>query len=163
MNGTTRNARREVEGPLAERALLFELGGRSYGLRIGAIEGLGEPGTIRCVPGAPASVLGVCEWRGRLLTVVDLPALLPAGPAGTIPADPAVEPCLVRLAAPLDGTALWVPAQVRLGWAAAEAASPGDGSAAPARPRPSAEGERDNPRFLDPRFLIRRLASAVGR
>ena len=163
MDATTTGAAGPVEGPLAERAILFELAGRSYGLRIGSIEGLGEADSIRSVAGAPPFVLGLCEWRGRLLTVVDLPALLGSVPAETEPGGRPVEPCLVRLAPPLDRTALYVPADVRLGWTTAEPGAPGAGPVQAVHPSSATEGERGNPQFLDPRTLIRGLASAMGR
>jgi hypothetical protein len=151
-----------MEGPLAERALLFELAGRSYGLRIGSIEGLGEADSIRAVAGAPPFVLGLCEWRGRLLTVVDLPALLGTGGLEAAAGERPAAPCLVRLAAPLDRTALYVPAAVRLGWTAAEPGTPGAGPVHAVNPVSAPEGERENPQFLEPRTLIRSLASAMG-
>jgi chemotaxis signal transduction protein len=57
--------------------LSFELGGEAFGLRI---EHLGKiaplPEGIRGVPGAPASVAGVAELDGSILTVVDPSAAL---------------------------------------------------------------------------------------
>ena len=72
----TPSAPLKTQGPVAERALLFEFDRRPYGLRLGSVAGLGEAGEIRSVAGAPSSVLGLSDWRGRLLTVVDLAALL---------------------------------------------------------------------------------------
>ncbi|HKQ61333.1 MAG TPA: chemotaxis protein CheW [Candidatus Polarisedimenticolaceae bacterium] len=92
-------------------ALRFELAGRSYALPLDAVDGLSEPGKLHRVPGAPPEVPGLCEWRGRLLAVIDLARLLEAGPA----AGPA---CLIRLAAPFERSALLVGSVVRLAPAA---------------------------------------------
>ncbi len=90
-------------GPL----LTFRLSRSAYGLPLATIAGVAEPIACRPVPGAPRAVLGLAEWRGCLLTVVDLAALLHETP-GHGPAT------LVRLAPPLDRTALLVGAAVRL-------------------------------------------------
>ena len=71
------------------------------------VGGLANCGPLRRVPGTPAAVLGLTEWRGTLLTVLDLPRMLGA-PAS------AAEPCLVRLAPPLRGVAFYLPAVVRV-------------------------------------------------
>jgi chemotaxis signal transduction protein len=147
----------DIPGPLAERALLFEFSGRSYGLKLGAVEGLGEPGSIRSVAGAPDAVLGLSDWKGRLLTVVDLAALLGEQP----PAPEEREPCLVRLASPLEHTALWVPVAVRLGWVAAEPDSPAAEPFHASHSDAAADIERNLPRFVDAPSLIRNLARAM--
>lgn len=96
-----------------ERLLTFHLDSCGYAVRAAAVHGVAECGRIRTVPGAPPGVLGLVEWRGNLLTVLDLPRLLghvtSVGPA-----------CLLRLGPPLQGTALFLPAVLRM-----IAASPG--------------------------------------
>lgn len=89
--------------------LLFRLGNRRYALPSSAISGLADAGPVRTVPGAGSAVLGLTEWRGSLLTVVDVAALLGGRPAGDAPAS------MLRLAPPLEHTALYLPASVQLG------------------------------------------------
>lgn len=85
--------------PPGERILLFELGSCHHAIRSSLVAGLAECGELRPVPGAPPAVAGLAEWRGHLLTVLDLERAL-AQPPGESP------PCLVRLAPPLQHTAL---------------------------------------------------------
>jgi purine-binding chemotaxis protein CheW len=87
------------EATAPRRALLFALGGRDYAIRVSAVGGVAECGPIRRVPGAPPAVVGLAEWHGNVLTVLDLAHLLdhPAGDA---------QPSLVRLAPPLQQAAL---------------------------------------------------------
>jgi chemotaxis signal transduction protein len=94
------------EGP-SRRTLGFELDGQRFALRLADVGGLANCGPIRAVPGSPPAVLGLTEWRGTLLTVLDLPRLLDVAGDGA-------EPCLVRLAPPLRGVALYLPAVVRV-------------------------------------------------
>ncbi len=91
----------------SERVLLLRLARQSYRIDARAIAGLVPPGKIRPVPCAPAGVLGLTEWRGRLLTVIDLLRVLDERPTGEAAS-------LVRLAAPHAATALYVPGSVRL-------------------------------------------------
>jgi len=91
------------------RVIRFRLRDRAYAIPMDAISGLAEVRPFRTVSGAPRAVLGVAEWRGRLLTVVDLAALLDDAPASVDSPG-----CLVRLAEPLGSTALLVPASVHL-------------------------------------------------
>ena len=91
----------------AGRFLSFRAGCRLYAIALDQVSGLADCGPIRSVYGAPPEVLGLSEWRGRLLTVLDLPGLLgepeSAGPM-----------CLIRLAGTMTRTALRVPAPVSL-------------------------------------------------
>jgi len=91
------------DAPAPRRALLFALGGRDYAIRVAAVGGVAEAGPIREVPGAPSAVVGLAEWRGNVLTVLDLAHLL-----GHSPGD--AQPCLVRLAPPLHQGALFLTA-----------------------------------------------------
>jgi hypothetical protein len=139
-------------GPVVERALLFELGGRSYGLRLSAVDGMGETGPVRRVPMAPDEVFGLTEWRGRLLTVLNLEILLGQDGGGS------GEPCLVCLAPPLERTALWVPAGVRLGWvpSAGETANSQPLHSLPRQAPPGRDA--DPPQLIEPSALVRRIA-----
>jgi hypothetical protein len=65
---------------------------------------------VRSVPGTPPEIVGLAEWRGSLLTVLDLPLLLGSRAAERDER----EACLVRLATPLRGVAFFLPAPVRL-------------------------------------------------
>lgn len=93
--------------PPVERRLVFSLASGAYGLRLEAISGVAELTSWRPVPGAPPGVLGLTEWGGRPLTVLDLPGLIQEQPGRG-------DASLVRLAAPFDHLALYVPASLRV-------------------------------------------------
>jgi len=132
-----------VRDSLRDRLLLFDLDACRYALRASAVYGLAECGPLREVPGTPQSILGLVEWRGHLLTVLDLPELLghatPRGPA-----------CLIRLAPPLQGTALLLPVHVRMATATSE---PGSGE--------TIEHEGRSARLIDPPTLVRRIVKKL--
>lgn len=87
--------------------LYFQLDGGPYALAQDAIAEVTLAGTIQHVPLSPPAVKGLAERRGRPIAVIDLPRLLnDTCPERSRPAH------LIRLARPLDGTALWVPAEV---------------------------------------------------
>ena len=92
---------------VSEQVVCFRLQRRAYALRLSAISGVGDPEAMREVHGAPGMALGLSEWRGRLLTILDLPRLV--GDRST-----AGRPCLVRLAPPFDSVAFYLPVMVRL-------------------------------------------------
>lgn len=139
---------RTAEATLPGRLLVFDLDSRRYALRATQINGLAECGPIRTVPGAPREVLGLVEWRGNLLTVLDLPQLLghvsPQGPS-----------CLLRLAAPGQGIALFLPSVVRM------VAAPADPHPTPDSPSAAVgldlqlDGEDQRTRLIDPFELVR--------
>ena len=91
----------------AERRIVFKLDGRGCALSLDRVAGVDDPGEMRIVPGAPRAVVGLTEWRGRVLTVLDLAIMTGAPPFSGLR-------CLVVLAPPLDGTAFLVPAPVDL-------------------------------------------------
>lgn len=91
----------------APRVLLFTLEGRAFALPASKVAGLADCGPPRPIPGTPAAVLGLVEWRGSVLTALDLPALLGVK-AGAGPS------CFVRLARPLHRVALFVPATLQM-------------------------------------------------
>jgi chemotaxis signal transduction protein len=134
------------DGSSGERALIFELGDRCYALRLATVDGLSEPGPVRRVHDAPHGVLGLAEWRGRLVTVLDLGALLGAGPIDG-PAS------LVGLASPLAHAALHVPAAIRIG----RVTGSGDGREA-RKPLPG----NGAPDLIDPFALVQRVAARAG-
>ena len=87
--------------------LYFQIGGAPYAIPLEAIADVSPAGPIHPVPLSPPAVLGLAERRGRAIAVIDLPSLLD-GPetvahgAGNV----------LRLAGPLQGAALFVPAEV---------------------------------------------------
>ena len=87
--------------------LFFQLDGGPYALPLEAVADVTLAGAIQPVPLSPPAVKGLAERRGRPIAVIDLPRLLD----DTFPAD-RTGAHLIRLARPLDGTALWVPAEV---------------------------------------------------
>ena len=117
---------------------MFDLGGERYAFHVAAIGGVSSCGSMRRVPGCPAAVLGLAEWRGALLTVLDLPRLLGHDTPGDLP-------CLVRLAPPLLHTAFFLPATVQL-----QELSAGPGDATPFH-------DGKPVRMLEPIALVRAL------
>jgi chemotaxis signal transduction protein len=87
--------------------LYFQLGGAPYAIAQETISDVAPVGAIHPVPLSPPAVLGLTERRGRAIAVIDLPALLDGAPAGA-----PRGAHLMRLAAPLEGAALLVPAEV---------------------------------------------------
>ncbi len=137
---------------LRDRLLLFDLDSCHYALRAAAVNGLAECGPVREVPGAPPALMGLVEWRGHLLTVLDLPQLLghatPTGPA-----------CLIRLAPPLQGTSLFLPVTVRMATQASVTVRP-TAAAEPAAAE-TVEHEGRLIRLIDPSSLVRRTADEL--
>lgn len=123
----------------AEPLLYFALEGADYALRLRDVRGVGSCGALRPVPGAPPAVPGLAEWRGSVLTVVDLARLLGHSATGA-------RPCLIRLGEPLRGVAFRLPAVVRVVDVATQQTAP--------VPMPAP---------LDPAALLRRLESEIGR
>ena len=67
------------------RMLLFQVGSEQYGLEIEAIQEVADDPPLYAVPQRGAFLLGAVNLHGRVLPVIDLPALL--GMAG-VPRDP---------------------------------------------------------------------------
>jgi len=88
-------------------------------------------------------VLGLTEWRGRLLTVLDLPYLLED--EGTD-----APPCVVRLASPLRHTALVIRAVVRVDVSDSRERSPA-----------AAGASGVSPTLIDPAALVARLEAEI--
>ena len=87
--------------------LYFQLGGAPYAIAQETIADVAPAGPIQPVPLSPPAVLGLAERKGRAIAVIDLPSLLDAPPG-----DARGAAHLVRLAGPLQGAALLVPAEV---------------------------------------------------
>lgn len=110
--------------------VVVTLGGSRFALPMAGVGEVGRPPGLTRVPGVPAWVAGVTNWRGRVLAVLDLRSLLgtPVTPLdrrgrvlvlscgglsagllvervlGTVPYDPtAVEPVLASLQASTAG------------------------------------------------------------
>lgn len=58
--------------------VLVRLGGCRYALPMSSVAEVGRPPGLTRVPGLPAWVAGVANWRGRVLAVLDLRSLLAA-------------------------------------------------------------------------------------
>lgn len=58
--------------------VVVRLGGCRYALPMGSVAEVGRPPGLTRVPGLPAWVAGVANWRGRVLAVLDLRSLLAA-------------------------------------------------------------------------------------
>ena len=91
------------------KLLTFKLARDRYAVAIEAVAEVAPAGSVRRVPRAPGTILGLAERRGRVLAVLDLPRLFDDRPSE----DGARH--VVSLAAPHDGTALWVPARLTAG------------------------------------------------
>ena len=75
--------RRGVEGVAEEVAELTDtvvvrLAGTRYSVAMEAVAEVGRPPHVTRVPGVPAWIAGVANWRGRVLPVIDLRVLLGA-------------------------------------------------------------------------------------
>ena len=68
----------------SHEAVVVSLGGGRYGIPMDAVDEVGRPPAVTRVPGLPAWLAGVANWRGRVLAVVDLRPLL-AAPQNPLP------------------------------------------------------------------------------
>lgn len=66
------------DAPALEEVVLVRLGGCRYALPMPAVAEVGRPPSLTRVPGLPAWIAGVANWRGRVLAVLDLRSLLAA-------------------------------------------------------------------------------------
>ena len=60
----------------AQEHVVVRLGGCRYGLVMSSVAEVGRPPDLTRVPGLPEWVAGVANWRGRVLAVLDVRALL---------------------------------------------------------------------------------------
>ena len=65
-----------VEEPI--EVVVVRLGGSRYALPMEAVAEVGRPPGLTRVPGLPAWLAGVANWRGRVLAVLDLRPLVAA-------------------------------------------------------------------------------------
>ncbi|MBI5547788.1 MAG: purine-binding chemotaxis protein CheW [Deltaproteobacteria bacterium] len=66
------------------RHVVFRIGSERYGLPLATVREVVTPTMTSQVPRAPAAIRGIMNLRGRVVTVVDLAALLQI-PAGSAP------------------------------------------------------------------------------
>jgi len=139
----------------SERLLLFDMGSRWYAVREAAVTGLIDSGPVRPVPGAPDAVVGLTDWRGHVMTLIDLHRVLDDAPVEG-------PSCIVRLAAPLERTALRVHSTLRL--VEMCIADPDAGDAECSTPEVQCRFEHDGRTvsLLDPQGIIRRVATQTG-
>lgn len=64
--------------PAPTELVVVRLGGCRYALPMSSVAEVGRPPGLTRVPGLPAWVAGVANWRGRVLAVLDLRSLLSA-------------------------------------------------------------------------------------
>lgn len=57
---------------------MVRLGGSRYALPMDSVAEVGRPPSLTRVPGLPGWLAGVANWRGRVLSVIDLRSLLTA-------------------------------------------------------------------------------------
>jgi purine-binding chemotaxis protein CheW len=69
----------ELTAAAPEEVVVVRLGGSRYALPMSAVAEVGRPPGLTRVPGLPAWLAGVANWRGRVLAVIDLRPLLEAG------------------------------------------------------------------------------------
>src|ERR1041385_6556931 len=74
----------------ANRVLTFALRNERYAVNVMSVRKIIRPMDISPVPCAPAEVLGVINWRGKIVPVVDLRIKFGFGAV-----DPADRPCIV--------------------------------------------------------------------
>jgi hypothetical protein len=96
-----------IRDATARSALVFRLARRRYALELNRTSGVGDLGSVRRIPDAPRAWLGLADWGGRVLNVIDLPFLLDDRAVDSVSS-------LVRLRAPQDDLALFVPAHLGL-------------------------------------------------
>lgn len=63
---------------VTSEVVVFRFGSSHYALPLVAVAEIGRPPALTRVPGLPAWLPGVANWRGRVLAVVDLRPLLGA-------------------------------------------------------------------------------------
>ena len=90
----------------AERLLTVQLARHRWGLRLPELSGVCEVPALRALPGVTPAVLGLAHRHGRIVTVLDLPALLQD--------EPGVGAECLLLAPPRAQLAFWVRGQLRL-------------------------------------------------
>jgi len=71
-NRATRNVERRPDDGAVTEYLGFRVGGSNYALPVAIVREIVRSGHLTPVPRAPASVIGVSSFRGRVVTIIDL-------------------------------------------------------------------------------------------
>ena len=74
----TEDATADVVTGVAAGGILLRLGSSRYAVAMADVAEVASVPQVTRVPGAPAWLAGVANWRGRMLPVLDLRALLGA-------------------------------------------------------------------------------------
>jgi chemotaxis signal transduction protein len=69
----------------SQEAIVVRLGSSTYAFELAAVAEVGRVPSVTRVPGLPAWLAGVANWRGRILPVLDLRALLGVDAGGARP------------------------------------------------------------------------------
>jgi chemotaxis signal transduction protein len=77
-----REPERLERAPDTLACMVFERSGRRYAVPLTGLSEVGPLGPVAHVPGVPEAFLGVAARRGRVVSIVDLPRLFGAEPAG---------------------------------------------------------------------------------
>jgi purine-binding chemotaxis protein CheW len=78
-------ARADDAADVAPEAVVLRLGAGRFAAALDAVAEVGRVPALTRIPGAPAWLSGVANWRGRLLAVLDLRSLLGAEPTALGP------------------------------------------------------------------------------
>jgi chemotaxis signal transduction protein len=78
-----------AQAPTQERSekaalVMFRRAGYLFGAHIAQIAGADRVREMTLVPGAPPALVGVVQWRGKVVSVVDLPMLWGETPHGAL-------------------------------------------------------------------------------
>ncbi len=96
----------------SDQCVRFQLGGRTFGIPLAQIGEIAFVGRISRVPLAPPAIRGVTNWRGRVITLIDVATL--TGRA-LPPARREEEKLALILGAPYEHLGLYVHAPVEIG------------------------------------------------
>jgi purine-binding chemotaxis protein CheW len=77
------------EATVGTDAVVVRLGAGRFAASLAAVAEVGRVPSVTRIPGAPGWLAGVCNWRGRLLPVLDLRSMLgaersPLGPSARL-------------------------------------------------------------------------------
>lgn len=86
MTGTADLPRRDTGECLERQAIVFRLADGRFAVDVASVAEVGRIPTLTRVPGMPAWLPGVVNWRGRVLPVLDLREALGAASTGLGPA-----------------------------------------------------------------------------
>ncbi len=134
----------------AARVLEFRCAGRRWALDLRDVAGFSDASRLKPVPGASASIAGLAEWRGRIVTVIEFGRLIAGGSA---PVDE--DASFLRLARPREHLVLRVRAPVTLSRPAASV-EVGRAPSSEALARPCRRDD-DALELIDPQAVLRAI------